>query len=708
MNSLNISSYDKVEQILLDSQSALWRLEIQKNMPPRLFGDKAMHKMFEASEDLTAEEFYVHWDSTISDEYKKLIQTALGQILSGTPSEIIFAWNDSKGCERYAQCGGFVLENTPDSIIVHGYQNDVTKTKLSKIQQLNFENLPYILKENYYSIYSFNFKSGTFQLEQSTDSILYEHKITTSTHYKVMYNYFINNLIAEQDREAFAAFFDVEKLQEEFKTIKEKTLVVSKLVDNAYRFTEMKFYPIQFEDGEVVRALLVAKDVHDVIEKERQQQRIIKETSESLQTAQTTLSHVIYDKLTGLFSKGYFNEQAGYLIQENPSKEFVFIAVNVDDFKSYNSIAGTPKGDEVIKFMASYLDEKLKNLPNTLYTRHNGASFAIITEYNPEALLKFENNFIQALNNYSPDITIKLLFGEYIILDHSEEITIIHDKAILATKTCKDHYGTHIAQYTEKMDEEVKLNRTLSQDMQKAIQNNEFLIYFQPKYDAQTLKISGAEALVRWNHKHQSILSPAIFIPLFEQNGFIRHLDFNILEQTCAFIKEHNIKIPLSVNISRANIYSSDLRGKVMQVLEKYNVKPEQICLEFTESAYYNDISTIQKILKQLQDSGLIISMDDFGTGYSSLSMLKNVNVNELKIDASFVDFVHGDEKSLFILEMIVQMSKKLNLHVTVEGIETLEQMKIVKELGCNTVQGYYMARPMPKDDFLKLLKEEK
>ncbi len=704
MTSYSIKTYERCEEILINAQSALWRLELENNKPPRLYADKAFFALFELEENLSAEELYVVWNSKISDEYQKLIQSATAQILSGVPSEILFVWEDKHGKSRYAQCGGSVVKDFVNGYAIEGYQNDVTETKLSKIQQLTFSNLPHILKENYYSIYSFDFRTGHVQLEQSTDSFLHPNKVNVPMHYSTMLGYFVNHLIAPECVEDFKEFFDVPNLKEFFKTNTEKTLVISKLVDNVYRNTEMKFYSVEYDGGEVVRSLLVVKDVDDVIIKERIHQHLLEETINRLEQAQKTLSHVIYDKMTGLYSKEYFYEKVEITLKEEDDKEFLFLVIDIEDFKSFNSIAGVPSGDKLIRRIAAFIDREFKNILHSTYTRTIGASYAVVCENKQEMIKEFQDKLMANIADYSSDIPINFVFGEYIIKDINEDIALMHDKAILAANSCKGSFGVHCGQYTDEMEAKVNMNRLLSQDMQRGLLRKEFEIYYQPKYNLKTLEICGAEALVRWNHKHEKLLSPAVFIPLFEQNGFIRSLDYYVWEEACAFIKHNNIEIPISVNVSRSNIYSLDLQETILKLLAKYELEPSRLCLEFTESAYYNDISTIQRILSSLQESGVIISMDDFGSGYSSLSMLKNVSVNELKIDASFVDFVDGDERSLFILEMIVQMSKKLNLHVTVEGVETKEQLEIVTDLGCDTVQGYYMARPMPSSKFLELL----
>ncbi len=705
---LNFSSLDftQVDDILHQTRSGVWVIEIENDKEPRMFVNSSMAELLCITAELTPEETYKAWYGGVREEYAGLINNTISKVISGKQSEAIYSWLTPSNSEYSVRCGAINKTTNENCIILWGYHQDITSTFLAFQEQLDFADISTLLASDYYSIYSLNLKTEEIALHQTTDSILKGYQPTKSTSFKLWFDDLIS-LVEKKDKKLFKIFNDLELLKVDLNKYHKKTVVFSKNCNNKFRHTEIKLIPIEYENNEVVRCFLIEKDVDDVISKERESQALLQDALNRVERAQNTLSSFIYDRLTGLYSKEYFYDKAKEILQNNPENEYMFLALDVEDFKAFNSIAGIREGDRLIKYIASILDTLLKS-SEVLYGRSNADAYIVMMENDPRKVNYFEENMLQTIDEYDFEIPIKLIFGEYIIKDKDEEIALIHDKAILASKTCKGKFGKNIARYTHEMEESVNLQRRLSKDMEYAITAGEFEVYFQPKYDVQSLEICGAEALVRWNYRKEKLISPGLFIPLFEQNGFIRNLDYYVWEHCCKFIKNNKIEVPLSINVSRANMFSSDLQERILHLLEKYNMVPKQLYLEFTESLYYNDTGNMQKILSQMQEQGLILSMDDFGTGYSSLSMLKNVTVHELKIDASFVDFNQDDEKALLILESIVNMSKKLNLQVTVEGVETKEQLEIIKSLGCDTVQGYYLARPMPEQNFLELLKKEK
>lgn len=261
-------------------------------------------------------------------------------------------------------------------------------------------------------------------------------------------------------------------------------------------------------------------------------------------------------------------------------------------------------------------------------------------------------------------------------------------------------------------DEEIKLtleeknSKNLINHFHSSLQNEEFEVYYQPKYDPTKRLINGAEALVRWNFKKKQLISPIEFIPEFEKNGYIIELDKYVWRKACEYINKHNLDILVSVNVSMRHLEDPEFKAYITKLVKEYDIDPGRLCLEFTETAHHEDIKYIYETLIDLQDKGLKLSLDDFGAGYSSLTLLKDIPVHEIKIDKSLVNSLAENEKASFILETIAMMSHKLNVHTVVEGVETNEQLKILKQLGFNTIQGYLFSRPLPEDDFIALLKE--
>lgn len=241
--------------------------------------------------------------------------------------------------------------------------------------------------------------------------------------------------------------------------------------------------------------------------------------------------------------------------------------------------------------------------------------------------------------------------------------------------------------------------------------NEQFQIYLQPKYRIEDEKLVGAEALVRWIHPEWGFQSPAEFIPLFEKNGFITKLDQYVWDKTCAAIREWEDEglapISVSVNVSRADIYNADLADILIRIVQKHNLSPTHLHLEITESAYTENPTQIIDTVRKLRDLGFIIEMDDFGSGYSSLNMLNEMPIDILKLDMKFIQSETAKQNSRGILQFIIALARWLHLSVVAEGVETQEQFDRLKEIGCDYVQGYYFAKPMPCHEFKKLLAKE-
>ncbi len=248
------------------------------------------------------------------------------------------------------------------------------------------------------------------------------------------------------------------------------------------------------------------------------------------------------------------------------------------------------------------------------------------------------------------------------------------------------------------------LNDILIRDFHTALANEEFEVYYQPKYNYKDNKIIGAEALIRWNYNKEFLLPPDLFIPLFENNNFILKLDQYTWRKSCEYINKYNLDIIISVNVSMKHLHDPQFQTNIEQLIKTYNINPNKLCLEFTETACYNDMNNLNKILTNLHNSGVIISLDDFGSGYSNLSLLKDIPIDEIKIDRSLVTEVHHNEKATLILESIYEMSHKLNLDTIVEGVETNDELSTLSDLGFRTVQGYLFSKPLPVGEFISLL----
>ncbi|MGN1326791.1 MAG: EAL domain-containing protein [Clostridia bacterium] len=253
------------------------------------------------------------------------------------------------------------------------------------------------------------------------------------------------------------------------------------------------------------------------------------------------------------------------------------------------------------------------------------------------------------------------------------------------------------------MDENKK--NVLEKRLQEGIKNEEFLIYLQPKFYVRNGELAGAEALVRWK-KDGEILMPNAFIPVFEEYKLITKLDMYVFEQVCKFLQKCNQKkynvVPISINESRQHLYNENHINELKETISKYNVLPHNIELEMTETTVVDNVELAKKAEENVHKLGFIVSMDDFGVGYSSFSMLKNINIDVLKIDKSFFDDILESKRGKIIIESIVNMAHRLSTKVVAEGIEQIEQVQYLKSIGCDMIQGYVFAKPMSMEEFEK------
>ena len=282
------------------------------------------------------------------------------------------------------------------------------------------------------------------------------------------------------------------------------------------------------------------------------------------------------------------------------------------------------------------------------------------------------------------------------------------DCALLAINYTKGRYNKNYAFYDDNMHQRLLKERRITDSMEQSLKNGEFKVYLQPKYNIRDKKMVGAEALVRWIHPEWGFMSPAEFIPLFEKNGFISNLDRYLWEQVCVVLKswqDRNMPmIPISINVSRADIYTADLPQIILQLTHKYGIDAKYLYLEITESAYAENPHQIKTAVDQLRKLGFIVALDDFGSGYSCLNMLSQINMDELKLDNHFVKNETSDT-SKGIINYVVDMAHRLNMKIVAEGVETPEQLEILRKTGCDIAQGYYFAKPMPVEEFEEILK---
>ena len=323
---------------------------------------------------------------------------------------------------------------------------------------------------------------------------------------------------------------------------------------------------------------------------------------------------------------------------------------------------------------------------------------------------KIVNDLEQLISKTLPGFNASIYSAIYCMNDPETSVELMLDRAGLAIQQIKGNYLDRFTKYNGLVKDVMLKEQALTSDMEFALGNNEFCIHIQPIYDIHTGKVVSAEALVRWNHSKRGLLPPDSFIPLFERNGMIAKLDHHVWELACAFLKklidEGVEPVPISVNVSRVNLFLPSLGDDMVALLDKYGIDREYLKLEITESARTADQTRLVEAVGKLKELGFTIVMDDFGTGYSSLRVLKDMPIDVVKIDMNFVAELGSSNKASIIVKHMSTLAKALGMTVIAEGVETKEQLGYLKSVECDQLQGYYFSKPLTEDDFIKLMKK--
>ncbi len=414
-----------------------------------------------------------------------------------------------------------------------------------------------------------------------------------------------------------------------------------------------------------------------------------------------------YDRLTGLYSREYFYQKVAERLAEDPDTPYAIVCSNVENFKVYNDIFGTKAGDRVLKNIAEA--GRALTGEDGLCARYGADRFLYLQKQEALSGCLRQDSFLNKLVNVK-DISLK--WGVYKITAPSVPVEKMCDRAFLVADSIKGRYNQTVAVYDDVLRDKLLREQAITESMETALAEGQFAVYLQPKYWLKGNILSGAEALARWIHPELGFLSPAEFIPLFEKNGFITRLDRFVWEQTCMLLRrwrqEGYPAIPVSVNVSRADVYQEDLPETLTNLVERYGIEPQQFHLELTESAYTENPNQIITMVDELRRRGFVIEMDDFGSGYSSLNMLSQVHFDILKLDMKFIQTETAKPGEMSIMRFVVNLAKWLNLSTVVEGAETKAQVERLQDVGCDYAQGYYFSRPLPIPEFEALLKKER
>lgn len=423
-------------------------------------------------------------------------------------------------------------------------------------------------------------------------------------------------------------------------------------------------------------------------------------------------SYVEKHALTGLYYNNAFFKKVDQYKKRITPQTYMMVALDIEHFRLFNKLYGRDEGDKLLVHIASCLKE-LERRNDSVAGYISGDNFGILMPKRMELLEKLRISISEGIKKFNNTMGFLPAFGVYIIDDNSKLAVAMYDKATIALTHAIGNYTKRVCEYdsdmTGKLEEELKV---LS-EIQEGIDKDEFIFYIQPQCDISTGKIVGGESLVRWKHGDKGMVPPGVFVPVLEKNGFIADLDRCVWAKVCKWLRswiDRGYKpIPISINVSRIDIFSMDVPAYLQSLMDKYELPANLLKIEITESAYADNDDKIIRTVKQLRDCSFLVMMDDFGSGYSSLNMLKSVAVDVLKIDMRFLDMEVGEEeKGIGILESVVNMARQMKIPIIVEGVETQKQEDFLLRMGCRYTQGFYYYKPMSVEDFEKLISDER
>lgn len=415
------------------------------------------------------------------------------------------------------------------------------------------------------------------------------------------------------------------------------------------------------------------------------------------------------DELTGLFHKEFFFEYGKRLDMQNDNMPMDAMVIDINRFHIVNELYGREYGNDVLKKIGDGIHDLVKETGG-LACRFDSNGFYIYIPHGHD-LNKIISDGLDKINASLVDSNISIRMGVFEDDGNGLNMEQRFDRARLACNKLRHSYTTCFDFYNEELHSKELHEERLINDMEKALAEKQFKVFYQPKYNITGDKpvLSSAEALIRWFHPEFGMVSPGEFIPLFEDNGLIQKLDRFVWTEAASQIKrwndEYGIYLPVSVNVSRVDIFNPMLGCILTDLVNINGFTPEKLLLEITESAYTDSSQEIIDTVKGLRNNGFKIEMDDFGSGYSSLNMLTSLPIDALKLDMKFIRNICENKKDSRLVEIMIQIARLLEVPVIAEGVETKEQMELLKSIGCDIIQGYYFSKPLPPEEFCKLFR---
>jgi diguanylate cyclase (GGDEF)-like protein len=409
----------------------------------------------------------------------------------------------------------------------------------------------------------------------------------------------------------------------------------------------------------------------------------------------------VYDKVTGLYKYGTFLERVKSCLERGKDEKYIIVRFDVKNFKLVNDIFGMESGDRLLSKIGETL--RVKDIPDAIYSRIECDRFVAFL---PE---RYEDEVVEVLvktqffADQNANYQVYVYIGVYKISDKSIPVSIMSDRANIALGTVKHNRFVRIAIYDESMYKDIVQECELSTELTRAINEKELKIYLQPQVSARGI-VTGAEALVRWDHPLRGLLNPVDFLPIFEKNYRIVDIDKYVWELACIQLRKWKQKgrrdLYLSVNISPRDFECIDVYETLTGLVEKYNIDPEQLRIEITETTIMENPERQIELIGRLRLAKFYVEMDDFGSGYSSLGMLKDLHIDAIKLDMRFLSRGVDEERCKKVIKLTVSLIKELEMTAIAEGVETQEEVEYLKKIGCDIFQGFHFSRPITVEEF--------
>ncbi|MEG0792819.1 MAG: GGDEF domain-containing protein [Lachnospiraceae bacterium] len=448
----------------------------------------------------------------------------------------------------------------------------------------------------------------------------------------------------------------------------------------------------------VISFILIVVAWYIVVTKKKSDEKIIK--------------MAYYDSLTGAANLERFKLDSANLFAELGPQKYTLLNFDIKQFRYLNKELGYEAGNQLL----IHITNCLKNIvqKKETFARVGADQFLLLflNKASDEEMKSYINDLrdnIVEWNRISKGYYLaKLTFGVYYVGEQDSDVMIPIEKSNIARKSIKNSYELNIAVYTKKIQDRIEYEKELENSVSQALENDEFKLYIQPKYNLLTEEIVGGEALVRWIKPDGTRIMPDDFISLFEKTGAIYSMDMYMLKQVCRFIRSQlnrNIaSVPISINQSRCYMYDQTYVDTICRQLKDEEVSTNMIELEITENIVYGDLDKLIKVLEALHQKGFFVSLDDFGSGYSSLNVLKELRVDAIKLDRFMLSETLDSKREETVVTNIIKMARELEMSVVAEGVETLEQANFLREAGCEIAQGYYYSKPVPAEEFEYML----